>query len=216
MASESDDSKQNILIVCSNCEKDMNCQVIMDIENIFNEKYNIYIGSPLGGIIQMNHENFRDKNNSERKSVPFDLLDPAKFKALIIPSMYGGLIDLSNNQRLGYIINEMNKAKRILCFVGFGVCGLLSVRVSDGVWPFEGCSLTGPTLFEEINSKPPEFAAPALYIESYLRSNGAEYCSSKDQPCIGNHVVVCSNLITAQNHHSYHLALSIVKLLLDV
>ncbi|KAF0991011.1 hypothetical protein HZS_4734 [Henneguya salminicola] len=170
--------------------------------------------SPLGGIIQfIQDEEEKNKEYIEKKSTPFDLVDPHKYSALFIPSMYCSFVDLSNNERLGYILNEMHRERKLICGIGYGVSALLSARTACNnplsnekyEWTFEGCTLTAPTLFEEMNENSQDLSHSNFYLELQLRSLGAQYTSAKNGFL---HIVVDENIITAQNQESSAIALN--------
>ncbi|KAF1744683.1 hypothetical protein MXB_88 [Myxobolus squamalis] len=216
MADINEQTPPNCLVIVSSYEKGIDYGSFRRVINTLEGAFTVFIGSPLGGVVQFsqNPESKPDEKEIEPKSMPFDLVDPHKFIALFIPSMYCSLIDLSSNERLGYIINEMHKMHKTICCMGYGVSALLSARkINDGAvpissneWLFDDYTLTGPTLYEELTEKTPDFPLSNFFLESKLRSYGANFTCARIATT--THMVVDGNLITAQNDSSTPFALN--------
>ncbi|KII68005.1 Parkinson disease 7 domain-containing protein 1 [Thelohanellus kitauei] len=214
--SEHDRNKKNILVILSNSDKSIDYKIVQQVYDEFSSEFNVLASSPIGGIVQfLANDEAQESGVDSKKTIPFDLVDPQNFEALVIPSMYGGMIDLVNNERLGYLVIEMYKSKKIVTCIEYGVSGLLSAKNIGNEWIFDGLSLTGPTLHQELVDKPPDFTVPSFYMETVIRSNGGEYSCSKERDPSAIHVIVDSNIVTAQNQSSSCLALKITKLLLS-
>lgn len=209
---ENDEKKSatNILMVFSNNDGSLEYAEFLKITSYLNKKkIKVHFVTKLGGEFKIKG------SDSCQTSISLENIDPDQFDGILIPSCRGVYKELRTSDKLGYILTEFNKCHKIICAVGFGVGSLMSAKTSivdckedspthnTHDWVFQNRSLTGVTMKEMYSF----FKEKGPFIETQVLFQGGNFVASSSfsQP----HIIIDSNLLTAQNEASYDLILHI-------
>jgi putative intracellular protease/amidase/predicted ester cyclase len=119
------------------------------------------------------------------------------YDAVFIPGGYGPMVDLADNPDVLRLLRVTHDASRIVAALGHGPAALLSApHRPDGLWLFDGYTMTGFTDEEEDQTRLGKLGMP-WYLETALKNRGAVFDDAL--AAWSSHVVVDRNLITGQN-----------------
>jgi putative intracellular protease/amidase len=122
------------------------------------------------------------------------------FDAVFFPGGHGAMVDLPSNADVGRAVRLLHLREKTVATVCHGPAAFLSAGSGpDGAWLFDGYKLVSVT-DEEEDQIPYGKLGMSWYLESELKNYGAIF-DDGDAAWV-SHVVVDSNLVTAQNPDS--------------
>lgn len=186
-----------------------------------NHKYEIVVGSPLGGecpitsphpedSINAKFYNSPDKMKLVKETVKLDLLLNEQFDAVYGAGGHGTMVDFPNNATLEAIMNKTISRGGIVGAVCHGPAALVGAKGPDGKYLVDGRRINCFTNEEE--KKTQYYDDIPLFLESKLVEQGGKFeCSS---PRVG-HVAVDGPIVTGQNPESVDFVVSAMHTLLQ-
>ncbi|KAI9206808.1 uncharacterized protein BJ171DRAFT_641577 [Polychytrium aggregatum] len=130
------------------------------------------------------------------------------YSGLVVPPV-DGLVGSFVNDKIGGVIQHFAAKKRPICFIAEGSLALFSTKpLSSSRWIFEGVSMTAPSNLELIRQN---LFAKHASTEDLIRLWGGNYSAAQPDNL---HVVIDSNVVSAQNRTSLLLAIQTFVLLL--
>jgi len=142
-----------------------------------------------------------ETEGSLKRPVPFSAWGEANllpFAGVFVPGGHAPMIDLHNNQNLGYIINHFHRHNKPTGLICHGPVALLSTNLAismDQNWPYIGYRMTAYSNKEEIFNEILWRDRLHFHVEDGLKDAGAQFESRL--PLLPN-VVVDRELVTGQ------------------
>ena len=121
-------------------------------------------------------------------------VDTAAYDAIVIPGGHGPVEDLYKDSDMGRVLEEADRAGKIIAPVCHGQAALLAAQDDSGGWLFAGRKITSFSDEEEVELGTAD-NAPWLLADT-LRKRGAQY---EKGPNWGAFVVQDRNLLSGQN-----------------
>ena len=133
------------------------------------------------------------------------------YDAVVLPGGHGPMADLYQDEDLGRILIESDRAGRIIAPFCHGPAGLLSAVDENGTFAFAGRRMTVFTNEEELSGGTGENTP--WFVDTVLRERGADV---ELGPHWSSYVVRDGNLITGQNpESSQDVATEVIKALAE-
>lgn len=171
--------------------------------------FEVTLTSPKGGEPPMDEKSTRDEWQTEdtrrffqdttaqerfKNTVPLGQVNAADYDAIFLPGGHGPMWDLCQEQKLAQLVEEFDRAGKIIAAVCHGPAGLVSAKKPDGTPFVAGKKVTAFTNSEETTVGLHEVVP--FMLETHLCDLGAEFVKAED---FQEKVVQDGNLITGQN-----------------
>ena len=171
--------------------------------------FQVTLSSPKGGKAPIDPKSTLDESQTEatrrfftdeiaqqrlNNTIPLAEVSETDYDALFLPGGHGPMWDLCQEQLLAKLIEDFDRAGKIIAAVCHGSAGLILAQKFDGTPLVAGKKVTGFTNAEEITVGLHE-TVPFL-LETRLTNLGAEFVKAEQ---FQEKVVQDGNLITGQN-----------------
>ncbi|MGK7897347.1 MAG: type 1 glutamine amidotransferase domain-containing protein [Xenococcus sp. (in: cyanobacteria)] len=171
--------------------------------------FDVTLTSPKGGEPPMDEKSILDEWQTEdtrrffqdqtaqevfKQTVPLAEVQAADYDAIFLPGGHGPMWDLCQDLKLAKLIEEFDRASKIVAAVCHGPAGLVGAKKADGTPLVAGKKVTAFTNSEETTVGLHE-VVPFL-LETRLCDLGAEFIKVEDFQA---KVIQDGNLITGQN-----------------
>jgi putative intracellular protease/amidase len=171
------------------------------------------LASPKGGLVPIDPESLaflvKDRSiakhhadltfmQSLERTLSISDVDAKNYDAIYLTGGHGTMYDFVDSPSLSSMIATFYEQKKIVAAVCHGVCGLLDVKLSDGVFLVSEKNVTGYSWFEERLAR--RQRAVPFNLEERLKERRAQYSKGMLPltPFVQNH----GTLLTGQNPFS--------------